>query len=292
MEFAPLEISDLKIGQPLPWDLFDQEQKPLFERGYIIRTSDELKEISQSPIFRRREEPSEKTQKTAEKQTNADKQPKYVFNDMKLKVGDKLQINASRGTDQLSNKTNNDFHLVKLIGYLQDQTLIVTMPRTDYSLLDGDQVMVRFFCGKCAFSFTVFVDKIIKQPFKYLHLSFPKLIQGQTIRKSRRIKCNFPAKIENNPAPLVITNLSGTGAEINTTSNLGKPGTAIALSFTVNVHDQETALQIPSMIKTSKQTDQDVLSFGIEFTELKPDQLIILHSLINQVLAENPHKIV
>ncbi len=291
MELTPLEISDLKIGQPLPWDLFDQEQKPLLERGYIIRTADELKELGQTPLFRSQEKSlEEKPQKTAQATTKS--QPEYVFNDMMLKVGDKLHIKAFRSTDQLSDKTNNDFHLVKLIGYLEDQTLIITMPRTDYPLLDGDQVMARFFCGKCAFSFTVFVDKIIKQPFKYLHLSFPKLIQGQTIRKSRRIKCIFPAKIENNPAPLVITNLSSTGAEIKTTGNIGKPGTAIALSFTVTVYNQEMPLLIQSIIRSSKKTNEDALIFGLEFAELKPDQLTILNSLINQVLVENPNRVV
>lgn len=61
MNLIPIQFSDLKIGQPLSWDLFDQERKPLMERGYIIKTTDELEELSKkSSVLLRLKASSEK----------------------------------------------------------------------------------------------------------------------------------------------------------------------------------------------------------------------------------------
>ena len=37
MNLIPIQLSDLKIGQPLSWDLFDQGREPIRARGYITR---------------------------------------------------------------------------------------------------------------------------------------------------------------------------------------------------------------------------------------------------------------
>ncbi|WP_090719409.1 PilZ domain-containing protein [Nitrosomonas sp. Nm166] len=89
-----------------------------------------------------------------------------------------------------------------------------------------------------------------------------------------------------------ITNISTTGAEINATSHLGKLGTVITLSFTIQILDQEIPLSINSTIRSVKQleNDQRILCFGIEFTELESNQVFALHSLVYQEIVENPHR--
>ena len=241
MNFIPIQKSDLTVGQPLPWDLFDQTHQQIQKCGYIIKTASELKKLEESSIFHIQKPISEQTE------SGKNKSDKINFEDMRLKVGHKLQIKLSV-LSKGSGESNNNAYAATLIGYVQDSTLIITMPTsnqlTGEPFLEGDQIQVRLFSGQCVFSFTVFVDKIIKLPFRYLHLSFPKDIWSQTIRKSRRIKCNIQASVADQSIPFTITDLSITGAEISANASLGEVGTRIALSFTIKILDEEISLSI------------------------------------------------
>ena len=189
--------------------------------------------------------------------------------------------------------------MATVIGYVPDHSLIVSMPKTDQLIgqpfLEGDQILVRLFSGRCAFSFTVFVDKLVKLSFKYLHLSFPKHILGQTIRKSRRVRTAIEAEatVNSGSIPLIITNLSAAGAEISTHTELGGIGTLIELSVKVKIHEKEISLRLQSIIRSFKAINkQDALRYGVEFTSLQAEQIFSLRSFIYQELVENPNNIV
>lgn len=293
MELIQIQTSDLTVGQQLPWDLFDQEHNQVQKRGYVIKTADELKELVELSIFRKQKPEPDQPQPQPEEQENKPK--KFNFEDMQLKVGHKLQLKLYSAAKEISGKTSNNFYTATLFGYVEDNTLIVSMPASNNlagePFIEGDQVLVRIFSGQCVFSFSVFVEKIIKLPFKYLHLSFPKHISGQVVRKSRRIKCNIPASVSEETIPLIIINLSATGAQISSTTSLGEPGTAIILSFTIKIFDKEIALSVKSMIRSTREANKnspETLYIGIEFTELEPDQVFALNSLIYHEIVENP----
>lgn len=293
MDLIPIQFSDLKVGQPLSWDLFDQERKPLMERGHIIKTTAELKELSRrSSVLLRLKASSEKIGAIDKKISE------FNFDDMQLKVGDRLQLQL-HSSAKSSCCLNNGTCMATVIGYVPDHSLIVSMPKTDQLIgqpfLEGDQILVRLFSGRCAFSFTVFVDKLVKLSFKYLHLSFPKHILGQTIRKSRRVRTAIEAEatVNSGSIPLIITNLSAAGAEISTHTELGGIGTLIELSVKVKIHEKEISLQLQSIIRSFKAINkQDALRYGVEFTSLQAEQIFSLRSFIYQELVENPNNIV
>ncbi len=289
MNLIPIQTTDLTIGQPLPWDLFDQEHQPIQKRGYIFSTEDELKQLEGSSIFR--------MQKPVPEQTESNNN-KLSFDDMQLKVGHKLQLKLSsqlRGSVEI--KSNS--YATTLIGYVQDSTLIVTMPASNQFVgepyVEGDQVQVSLFSGNSVFNFTVFVDKIIKVPFKYLHLSFPKEIQGQNIRKSRRIKCSIQGSVVEKSIPVSIIDLSICGAGICSDLPLESLGTTITLSFAITVLDKEIPLTIKSTIRSAKELNkngQKIICFGVEFIDIKSEQMHTLHHLIYQEIVEHPEKVV
>lgn len=293
MDLIPIQFSDLKVGQPLSWDLFDQERKPLMERGHIIKTTAELKELSRrSSVLLRLKASSEKIGAIDKKISE------FNFDDMQLKVGDRLQLQL-HSSAKSSCRLNNDTCMVTVIGYVPDHSLIVSMPKTDQLIgqpfLEGDQILVRLFSGRCAFSFTVFVDKLVKLSFKYLHLSFPKHILGQTIRKSRRVRTAIEAEatVSSGSIPLIITNLSAAGAEISTHTELGGIGTLIEIFVKVKIHEKEISLRLQSIIRSFKAINkQDALRYGVEFTSLQAEQIFSLRSFIYQELVENPNNIV
>ena len=67
MNLIPIQTTDLTIGQPLPWDLFDQAHQPIQKRGYIFNTEDELKQLEGSSIFRIQNPESEQIESGSDK---------------------------------------------------------------------------------------------------------------------------------------------------------------------------------------------------------------------------------
>lgn len=289
MNLIPIQTTDLTIGQPLPWDLFDQAHQPIQKRGYVFKTEDELKQLEGSSIFRMQKPEPEQIESSGDK---------FRFDDMHLKVGHKLQLRLSSKL-RSSVEIKSNFYVSNLIGYVQGNTLIVTMPASDQYVgdpyIEGDQVQVSLFSGNSVFNFTVFVDKIIKVPFKYLHLSFPKGIQGQNIRKSRRIKCSIQGSVVENSIPVSITDLSICGAGICSDLPLGSLGTTITLSFAITVLDKEIPLSIKSTIRSAKEVNkngQKIICFGFEFIDITSEQMHTLHHLIYQEIVEHPENVV
>lgn len=292
----PIQTSDLTVGQPLPWDLFDESQKPIQKRGYVIKTADELRELEELSVYRMQAPASQQAEAEADK-----KVPDQIgFEDMQIKVGQKMYLTlAAYSKLRKSCELSENSYTVSMIGYVPNNTLIVTMPVTDQivgePLIEGDQLNIRLVTGQYAYKFTAFVDKVIKAPFKYLHLSFPKVVQGQSIRKSRRIKCNMDATVAEKSIPIAITDLSICGAGVSAKLPLGTLGSIVTLSFNINILDRELHLSIKAIIRSAKQVtknNQKIICTGLEFSDIKPDQVFTLHHMIYHEIVEHPENVI
>lgn len=291
MNFIPIHSNDLRIEQPLPWNLYDQDHKLLLKRGAIIKSDDELKKLSGLSIYRNDNNHSDQPESSL---------VPFNFKHINLKVGDKLQVKVHSDTKMLHNPDGNDYFTAGVIGYVPNKTLIVYLSNVNqlvgYPLLEGDQILIRFFNGQYIFSFTVFVEHVIKLPFKYMHLSLPKHILKQTIRKSTRIKCNIETKITHNNQSCTgtITNLSTTGAGISVRADLGESGDTIDIAFDVAFQEKVISLSLNSKIRSSQISKNEigVLIYGIEFIQLTPDQMVTLRSFIYKEIIDNHSKVI
>jgi hypothetical protein len=295
MDLIQAKLSDFKIDQPIPWDLFDLEHKLLIEQGYVIKTEDEINKLVEKPVFFR----NQKNQSTYDR-ANKDKLAKFNFGDMQLKAGDKLHLKLQSSTKISCGLKNGGFCIVTLIGYVPNKTLIVTMPIIDQLVgqpfLEDDQILVRLFSGRNAYSFTVFVEYIAKQPFKYLHLSFPKNIYGQMIRKSQRIKSKIEATVNGISDHIIITNLSITGAKITLKNDLEVIlGKTIELSFELEFEEKSVPMLLHSVIKSfniETNNAEFLFIYGIEFNNLQSEQIFVLRSFIQQEILKDPTSII
>jgi len=293
MNLTPVANSELSVGRPLPWDLFDQLQQPIRPRGAVIDTAEELNSLLKEPLFRLLEEP---VPAAIPVPTPGATDQQVRFADMQLRVGDRMQF-------QPPPKVGVERSIVRVIGYVEDLTLMVTAPKSGQwqaPLMEGDEVVLRIFGGQSAYGFTSHVDRIIKLPFDYLHLEFPKRITGRLIRKSRRIKTNLPVSasgIQRTPGAGTITatisNISATGAEIHADASLGEIGDSFSLSFRIKVHGIETALTPHAEIRSLKQEgDSKTTRYGVEFKMLQTSEALTLQSWIYQEIIEHPDSLI
>ena len=307
MSLIPVDKSELTLGAPLPWTLYDQNHKLLKAQGEPIDSEGQLRSLLEAGplrelVWESASEPSpEAMDEPPEIDLSDTPSGRFTFYDMNLKVGDRVQLQppAQLGADR---------HIVKLIGYVDPVSVLVTAPKVNgmrLPLLEDESVVVRVFSGQNAFGFHCSIKRVCKVPFDYLHLSFPDEIQGAVIRKSPRIKIKIIASIvdpENEgvePLPGMIVNISSSGARVDARKPLGKAGKKVRLSFRVNLHSMEVFLTVNAVIRSVLRDDesaepaqQSVAHYGVEFQELQPNDTMILQSLIYQKMIEQPHTVV
>lgn len=222
----------------------------------------------------------------------------FTFADMKLGVGDRLQI-------QLPTHLRSERAFVKVVGYLENVSLIVTAPSRNGSrltLLENEILVVRAFTRQSAFAFNCSILRVCKLPFDYLHLSFPRRIQGTVIRKSTRVRAGFDAELAaaapsgTSATRATIVNISSTGALVSAPEPLGAAGDTLTLRFRVHLHDVDSGLEVAAKILNVAQEDgtepECVYRHGIEFQNLKPNDRMIVTSFVYQQIIENPRSVV
>lgn len=224
---------------------------------------------------------------------------RYPFEAMKLAVGDRMQL-------QLPELLARERVIVRLIGYVSNLSILVTMPRQPnglrFELLENDTVVVRVFCSQNAFGFSAAVAKVVRVPFEYLHLTFPNEVTGVVIRKAPRVRTRIICSVVGGQtgsegAPGMLVNLSGSGALLDARRALGEKGETIKLSFRVVVHGVETLLTVNAVVRScfyddaTEQGGAAMIHHGLEFLDLQPNDRLILQGMVYQQMIEHPKTI-
>ncbi len=209
----------------------------------------------------------------------------YSFSDMKLKVGDKLQL-------QPPPSVSNEKFTVKLLGYLDHMSVLITAPASHgltLPLLKGERIVVRAFSGQHAFGFVSTIAHICKSPFEYLHISFPESIEGLTIRRSPRVQTMTPASIirkspGSEPISCLINNLSLTGAMVSSESPLGQKSEVVSLAFKLSALGISSVISVESIIRSVSETPSakgtKAVHHGLEFRQMGTNERLLLGSYI------------
>lgn len=235
-------------------------------------------------------------------ENNEAKEPgaRFTFNDMRLKVEDRLQL-------QPPEQLTRERFPVRVLGFWRDISLMVSTPVTAkglrLQLLEGETVVMRSFLGQNAFAFVSTIMRICKIPCEYMHLSFPDTVQGLVIRKAPRVKVRIIATVRNSnsnstaePISALIFDISAHGVGLDTKQLLGRKGDIINLSFQVNLHKIDARLSVKGLIcaiRTGDAVDPantEIIRHGIEFFDMQANDQVILQRMIYQQMIENPHK--
>lgn len=212
-----------------------------------------------------------------------------LFKDIGLKVGDRLIIEPPP-------KLGDQVGVVRLIGYVNDLSVLVTMPDTRPWAgppIEGDEITVRTFSGRHAFGFTTAVGKRAVNPFEYLHLQFPRRISMRQIRNAERIATSINARVLDveDAIPTVVTNLSATGAEVRVWEPGRVVGDSVSLELILDIHKVRTRIVVTGVIRNIHEVgDTGESAYGIEFADVSTQTNIFIKSFVYQSLVEQPHR--
>lgn len=303
MSLIQVNSNELVVGQVPPWPLYDQDRNLVLGQGEMVRDEEHRNALLTDGVYHELSwgAGAAEVAPAAKSATQPAREPdrKFSFEDMKLKPEDRLQLEPPA---QLARERFS----VKVIGFLKGASMLVTIPITAnglrLQLMENEKVVMRSFSGQNAFGFASHIKKIIKLPYEYMHLTIPENIEGITVRKAPRVKTRIIASVHDSQSgeagkqSALISDISASGVSLEARQQLGEKGDVLNLAFRVLLHNIEAYLTVKGVVRavlsseTADAAKSGMIRHGIEFHELRPNDSVILQSMIYQQLIENPQQ--
>lgn len=213
------------------------------------------------------------------------------FHSVKIGIGDVVQL------QDFSSARHR--YYVKLIGYLNKKSILVSHPMQDDKLLfvkKGEGFLVRGFSGTKTFDFTTDVVNVCLTPYPYLHLSFPSQVNTVNMRCAMRLRirlvCSIKSKTSEQPIPATVDDLSISGARILSKVEFGQVGNEVELSFRLPVDGADHLIVVPASIRNVGVDKEDssgerLMPIGLEFLPSEGDERNTLQYFIYKNLVEH-----
>lgn len=207
--------------------------------------------------------------------------------ELKHSIGDTVQLQFVPGNEE-------DRYYVKLIGFLDGKSIVVTTPRDQGAALrisNEQKFIVRLVSGNSAKGFTATAIHATSRPYPHLHLTYPQDLQTSTVRKAERIDCKLIVSVQNEEPDksfpegksAAMKNISTAGAQLTTNEPIGESGEKITITCKVTVAKFEQYLNITGMIRrVSAKEDVEIgkYEYGVEFTIPDDKDKLLLHAFI------------
>ena len=195
-----------------------------------------------------------------------------------------------------------------MIGYLEDQFLLIKLPLTDagapVSFLEGETLTVRIFTeiSVCMFDATVLRREL--HPFYCLHLSYPQTIKSVQLRNSIRIQTDLACTVQGNVQfhSATMINLSTSGALVRSAQAGLSTEAPVVIGFTSRSQFDfgSVALQLKAVVRSLRSvcsTGGDVIGagaeagidtyYGVRFMEVdQADQLVLQNHAYDVLLSD------
>ena len=224
------------------------------------------------------------------------------FEATQLHVGERLQL-------ELVADSSRNHYYTTLIGFVPGHSVLIRTPMVQnlpVPVPEGAVVLVRAFSGRHAFTLESRIERVCRSPYPYIHLAYPAQVQQTLIRGALRVRVALPGTVSNPdekaddvPCAVVISDLSVSGAQLETQSGLGETGDKFGLVFKFVVQPNNydvklaTSAQIQSVRKIRKGSSlEEVFSHGVRFGKLHATEGLLLQSYIQQVLLADRSRVV
>ena len=219
------------------------------------------------------------------------------FESMNLQVGTRLQLITHRRIKPVQ-------HFSSLIGYLKDEYIILKIPMENgapIALAEGERLTIRVFSGIKVCSFACTVERVFMRPLFYVHVSFPKSVQGTSLRTAMRVKVDLPARLGGEDhagqQECTIVNLSVSGALVESRSRLPQDDEALTLQFTLNAPPDNQEVRVATRaairnVNVVQAGDGESFTYGLQFTALEAGHYTLLQNMTYEALLADRQKIV
>jgi len=318
-ELTPVDKDKILLGKPLQSPVFDAWGNKLYDAGSIIQTQEELNIVIEDGYFDTSVEQKpkeEQPQLPKATQANGFSQPSTkpdtqsaallpTINSTNINNTELNKESVMLDLDTVRWHVGETFFLqvhdnpairytVKLIGYVKNQSILVTTPKIDGRgaiIRDGQTFIVRAFPGKKAYAFTASALKSVYTPHAYLHLSYPKIVRCTAIRQSSRATVKIIASVSlgdpEQTSAAVLSDISMGGTSGLLKQEIGKKNDRGTIKFKITTAGEDAFLTLPIIVRSIAETENTrEFRYGFEFIDMTTQSKIILSSFVYQTLAE------
>jgi len=215
------------------------------------------------------------------------------FSEIKVNIGDRIQL-------QDPSSKSDERIFVKLLGYREDKSILVTMPRANGELIrvvNGQLFIVRLFSVQTVHAFNVTVLESKVSPYPYMHISYPDKVESVVVRNAQRVNVGLIVSVQGDPdknsddsIPAKLTDISTGGAKLSTQVSIGELGEDISMSAKLTVGGVEQYLQILAIIRRADIDEANgkcTYSYGLEFHFVEERDRLVLHGFVYEQLSIN-----
>ncbi len=294
-KLQPITLDDIVLGMPLACSLYDKVGRLLLPEGTVIDSVQQIEAIAENGLYRGNDDDAGIRRREAAAATDADKhKPVEKVEDLlsvKIAIGDTLQLQ-----DFSANKQR---YFVKLIGYTNKKSVLVSHPRQDEKLSyikEGSGFLVRGFAGTKTYEFNTNVVSVCLTPYPYLHLAFPQQVKTTNMRSAVRIKLKLVCSIESVTTglkvPAFIEDMSISGARIHAGKPFGHVGDAVSVGLRMQVGGETQVFLVSAVIRnvraeTDSQTGNKIFMHGMEFVQTVSVDLTLLQNFLYKAMLES-----
>lgn len=192
-------------------------------------------------------------------------------------------------------------HHVRLVGYAEKKSVIVSHPESEGQLLfvkNGTDFHCKGFHGKRAFHFHARAMHSQLQPYAYLHLTYPDKVCSKAVRSSHRIKTSIIASVmfagAADSIPATIRDLGLNGVQIHLPDAPCKVGAQVQLAFRLTIDDEKQLFDIAAVVKralpVTSEAGYRALELGVQFIDLPLEKrrLLEIHVYRNLLAVGDP----
>jgi hypothetical protein len=282
----------IAIGKALPFSIYDAQRKLLLAQGRVVESERSLERLWAHGEYYRPDDSDEEVPIAAEEA------PEPAPADPLLAVNRDYSNFAQRARYgvNISPQQAGESFLCWVIGVSQEnRCLIMTAPtRADKSLapvIEGQAWYCRMFSATSVYRFRGAILKVAFEPYAYLHMLVPEVIEQRNIRQAPRALVSLQATVATPQThAATIVDLSVGGARIGVAKEVAlRVGDSVQLRTGIEVPGRQEEIELQARVAVvyggTDSRHPGIVFYGLCFEALPERHLLMLHGYVHQQLA-------
>jgi hypothetical protein len=281
----------IAIGKSLPFSIYDSQRKLLLAQGHVVESARSLERLLEQGEYYRPEHP-DADQRAIEEA--AEKDPVDPLTALSRDYSNITQ--RARCGVKIAPRETGESYLCWVIGVSQENRgLVMTAPaRPDKALAPvskGQVWFCRMFSSTSVFRFRGAILKVAFDPYPYLHILVPEVIEKRLIRQLPRALVSLQATLaipESHFASVVDLSVGGARVAVDKKLVL-EVGHALHLVMTIEVLGRTEELRLPAKVAAAygvvDSRHPGIAFYGLSFQGLEDRLTFMLHGYVQQQLA-------
>jgi Flagellar protein YcgR/PilZ domain len=281
----------IAIGKSLPFSIYDSQRKLLLAQGHVVESERSLQRLLDHGQYYKPEHSAGPREVIEEELAGDAVDPLTALN----RDYSNIQMRARCGV-KIAPKETGESYLCWVIGVShENRCLVMTAPaRADKALAaitKGQVWFCRMFSSTSVFRFRGAILKVAFDPYPYVHILVPEVIEKRLIRQLPRSLVSLQATLAiPDVHQVTIVDLSVGGARVGVDKKVALDiGAVVHLSTTLEVLGRREELRLAAKVATiygvADSRHPGIAFYGLAFDSLEERLTFMLHGYVQQQLA-------